>query len=167
MWHVKSVLVKSNFVSFGFKVTSKSRRMSVRFWEAGRLFDLEMLQCGRDAPVIKCQLSMIPHFLGVFSISPEVVSFGGVVDHVIKVLDRSPSSKFGVLFSSDFKSFNLEKLSRQRSYIVMGRVDMFALLNSRRPRLLVGLELKWLQSAQYLRKVGQSSVKNSKNDLIS
>ena len=31
MWHVKSVQVRSKFVSVGFVVKSKSRRLSVRF----------------------------------------------------------------------------------------------------------------------------------------
>ena len=56
MWHVKSVLVKSNVVSLGFDMTSKSLGMSVRFWEGGRFVDLEMLQRDRDDPVGRSQL---------------------------------------------------------------------------------------------------------------
>ena len=92
MWHVKSVLVKLKAVSLGFDVTSRNRGMSVRFWEKGRLLDLEMLQCERDAPVVKRQMSMITHFPVVVSRSSEFVSCGGVSASVIKTLDRSPSN---------------------------------------------------------------------------
>ena len=77
-----------------------------------------------------------------------------------------PSSKVAVHFPSDLKWLNLEKLLRKPSYSVMGRIDMFALLKSLRPLLRDCLDLKWIQSTQYLRKVGHNFVKYNKNDMI-
>ena len=64
MWHVKSVLEKHMFVSLGFVVTSKCPGMRVQFWEGGRLVDLDVLQCDRNAPMVKTHLSTIAEFLG-------------------------------------------------------------------------------------------------------
>ena len=50
MWHVKSVLVKSKFVSVAFSVTSKYLRMSLRFWDGGCLLELDMLLYDRETP---------------------------------------------------------------------------------------------------------------------
>ena len=43
---------------------------------------------------------------------------------------------------------------------------MFALLKSLLARLLDCLDLKWMQSTQYLRKLGHNFVNYSENDII-
>ena len=82
--------------SLGFDVTSKSR--GFRFWERGRLVDLNMLQHDCDAPVVKSQLSKIAQFLSVVARSPEIVSCGVVGVDVIKTLDDYPVAKLLCIF---------------------------------------------------------------------
>ena len=127
--------VKLKLVLLGLDVTSKCRGMSVRFWERGRLLDLDVLQCDRDAPVVRSQMSMVAHFLGAVSRSPVNATGGGVGVDFIKTLNRSSSSKVGVQNLFDVKNLNLEKLLRKPSYGVMGGIEMFELLMSLFPPL--------------------------------
>ena len=52
----------------------------------------------------------------------------------------------------------MEKLLRKPSCSMTGRTDTFAQLKSFLPRLLDTLDLKWMQSTQYLREQSHMSV---------
>ena len=66
----------------------------------------------------------------------------------------------------DDMSLGVQKLLRKSSYSVMRRIEMFALSKSLPPHLVDFLDLKWMQSTQYLGKIVRNSVKFGDFDLV-
>ena len=57
--------------------------------------DLDVLQCDRDAPMVKNQLAMMAQFLRAVSKVPDLISCSRVCVDVIR-FGQVPSSKVGV-----------------------------------------------------------------------
>ena len=110
--------------------------------EEGRLLDLDMLLCDRDAPVARGQFSMIACFPGIVPRKLETASCGGVGVDVIKSLDRSPNSEVVVHCPFYVKSLNLKKLLRKPIHGLMSRFDMLANLKSLLARLILTVDVK-------------------------
>ena len=108
--------------------------------------DVCIMRCGRGMSLIKSQLGMIPNLLVVVSKKPDIVSCGGAPVDVLKPLDKMSSSKIGLQYLFNIHELQFEKLLRNASYNVIGRVDMFALLDLLLPRIVDRLDFKWLRT---------------------
>ena len=86
MVHLKDLLKTSKLMKVEFRVTPKSRILSVRLWEGGRLVDLDFLSRDRGAAIVKNLLSNNSQFLSLVSQNPENISCGLVGVEVMTTL---------------------------------------------------------------------------------
>ena len=74
-------------------MAAKFRKMNMRLREGRRLLGFDVLQCDRDAPIVKSKLGSMAHFLVAVRRVAEIISCGGVSVDVKMTLDRFPSGK--------------------------------------------------------------------------
>ena len=115
---------------------------------------MALTHCGRDVPVVKGSVSMVGQLFSVVSTGPTIVCCGGADSNFIKILDRDPTRKAGVQYLFSVKPIQVEKLTHEPSFSVMGKIDMFSMLRTLLLRLSGMLDEPWVQSTRYLRKVG-------------
>ena len=68
----------------------------------------------------------------------------------VKMMDKRPSSKIGLHYPFSVYELQVENLLRKPSYRVMGRIDLFALLNSLLPGFVDSLDFKSMRNNQFL-----------------
>ena len=113
------------------------------------------MRWGTPIPLLKSQLEMFQDFLGAIIENQDVASCGGVGEVVLKTLGRMPSIKISLHLPSSIHALPVQKLMTKPSFNLMGRIEMFALLKTLLPRVLVCLDFKCMRSTQCLCKVCQ------------
>ena len=84
---------------------------------------------------------------------PTLICCAGGSADFIKALDKSPSQKAGIQYPYNLSPLQIEKLMHKPSFSVMGRIDMFSMVQALLVKLFGLLDEKWTHSTQYFRKV--------------
>ena len=154
MRHIADVVGKKGVLSLESKSSAVRRSLSLFFWEGKNLVMMALTHCRRDVPVVKGNVSMVGQLLSVVSMGPTIVCCGGADSDFIKALDKDPTRKAGVQYPLCLSPVQVEKLMHKPSFGVTGKIDMFSMLRTLLVRLSGMLDEPWMQSTQYLRKVG-------------
>ena len=88
MCPLRSVLSTSRFLTLDFRTEKKTREMTI----------CHIMRCVRAMPLVKSQLGMVYNLLGAVSEKLDIVSQGGVGVDLLKMLDKFPSTKVGLLY---------------------------------------------------------------------
>ena len=153
--HLAAILQREKVYSLEFESTTSRRSLSMSFWEGKELVTMTIAHCGRDVPVMKCNVLMSPQLLSAVSTEPRIICCGGSRLEFIKALDKAPSQKTGIQNPFSLSLVHIEKLMHKPSFSVsvMGKIDMFSMLRTLLIRLSGLLDERWTQSTQYFRKV--------------
>ena len=151
--HLGTVLEREKVFSLEFESTSTRRTLSMTFWEGKKLVTMIIAHCGRDVPVVKSNVLLSSQLLSAVSTGPRIICCGGSSLELIKAQDKAPSQKTGIQYPFSLSPMHIEKLMHKPSFSVMGKIDMFSMLQTLLVLLSGLLDERWTQSTQYFRKV--------------
>ena len=151
--HIAVVLKREKVYSLELSTTSVRRKLSISFWEGKGLVTMVIARCGRDIPSVKSSVVLCSQLLSAVSLEPTIVCCAGGSADFIKALDKVPNQKAGLQYAFDLIPMQVEKLMHKPSFSVMGKIDMFLVVETLLVRLSGLLDEKWTQSTQYFCKV--------------
>ena len=166
MDHVNEVSEGSNLYSVEFQTNSKSKTMSISFWEGGRLVDIELGSILWEIPVGKGEMNLISQLQSTIGTSPQNINCRGCNADFWKALDQDLYRQAGIQYPFCLESTDIEKLIYEPSYSVLEGIDMSPLLPIFLPRIGGILGKRWLQSTNFLRIVSQDIISRHFVDLI-
>ena len=105
-------------------------------------------QCGRDVPSVKSSVLLCSQLLSAVSLEPTIVCCAGGSADFIKALDKAPNQKAGLQYPFNLLALQVEKLKHKPSFSVMGKIDMFSVVQTLLVTLSGLLDEKWTQSTQ-------------------
>ena len=114
---------------------------------------MPMLHCGRDVQPAKSYIDLVSRLFSAISGDATIICCGGSNGDFMKVLDKSPGRKAGVLYAFALAPVPFERLLHKPSFSVMGRIDMCSMMRALLLHLNGLLDESWVQSTQYFRMV--------------
>ena len=139
--------------SLEFTNTSVRRKLSISFWEGKDLVTMTVALCGQDVPSVKSSVLHCSQVLSAMSLEPTIICCAGGSADFIEALDKALTQKAGLQYQFNLLPLQIEKLMHKPSFSVMGKIDMFSMVQTLLVRLSGLLDEKWAQSTLFLRKV--------------
>ena len=109
---------------------------------------MPILRCGGDVSPTKGYFELMSRLLSAIFGDATIICCGGSSADFVKVLDKSPGRKAGVQYPITLTPLQFERSLHKPSFSVIGRIDMFSMLQTLLLRLNGLLDERWVQSTE-------------------